>query len=65
MKNLINNKLREAHNSYCGRLFNDSFGGSRRQFWKYIKAKRKDDIGISTIMVMEMNVLIQKLKLQP
>ena len=50
MKNLINNNLREAHNNYCGKLFNDSFGGSRRQFWKYIKAKHKNDIGISTIM---------------
>jgi len=48
MKNLINNKLREAHNNYCGKLFNDSFGGT---IWKYIKAKCKDDIGISTIMV--------------
>ena len=51
IKNQINNKLKEAHNNYCSRLFDYSFGGSKRQFWKYIKAKRKDDVGISTIAV--------------
>jgi len=51
MKNLINSILKETNNDYCGRLFDDSFGGSRRQFLKYIKAKRKDDIGISIITV--------------
>ena len=51
IKNQINNKLKEAHNNYCSRLFDDSFGGSKRQFWKYIKAKRKDDVGIYTIVV--------------
>ena len=65
MKNLINNKLREAHNNYCCRLFNDSFDGSRRQFWKYTKAKRKDDIGISTIMVDRNPCTDPKAKLQP
>jgi len=48
---LITSKLKEAHNNYCGRLFDDSFGGSRRQFWKYIRTKCKDEIGISTITV--------------
>ena len=51
IKNQINNKLKVAHNNYCSRLFDDSFGGSKRQFWKFIKAKRKDDVGISTIVV--------------
>ena len=51
MKNLINAKLKEAHNNYYGRLFNNSFGGNKRQFWKYIRAKRKDTYEISTIVV--------------
>ena len=51
MKNLINVKLKDAHNNYCGRLFDNSFGGNKRQFWKYIKAKRKDTNAISTIMI--------------
>ena len=33
------------------RLFDNSFGGNKRQFWKYIKAKRKDTNAISTIMI--------------
>ena len=33
------NKLKAAYNNYCSRLFHDSFGGSKRQFWKYIKVK--------------------------
>ena len=51
MKNLINVKLKDAHNNYYGRLFDNSFGGNKRQFWKYIKAKRKDTNAISTIMI--------------
>ena len=42
IKNLINVKLKDAHNNYYGRLFDNSFGGNKRQFWKYIKAKRKE-----------------------
>ena len=35
---------------YYARLFDASFDGNKRQFWKYIKAKRKDTDVISTIM---------------
>ena len=51
MKTLINVKLKDAHNNYYGILFDNSFGGNKRQFWKYIKAKRKDTNAISTIMI--------------
>ena len=48
LKNLI---INEAHNNYCSRLFDNSFGGRKRQFWKYIRAKRKDTSEISTLIV--------------
>ena len=41
-KNSINTKLKEAHNNYYKILFDNSFSGNRRQFWKYIRAKRQD-----------------------
>jgi len=44
-------KLKEAHNKYYERLFDNSFSGNKRQFWKNIKAKRKDTNEISTIMI--------------
>ena len=47
MKNV---KLKEAHNDYYTRLFDTSFDGNKRQFCKYIKAKKKDTNVISTIM---------------
>jgi len=51
MKNSINTKLKEAHNNYYTRLFDNSFNGSRRQFWKYIKAKRQDKPDIPALFV--------------
>jgi len=51
MKNLLNAKLKKAHNNYYARLFNASFDGNKRQFWKYIKAKWKDTNVIPTITV--------------
>ena len=40
-----------AHNAYCSKLFDDSFSGNRRQFWKYIRIRRKESSGISTLLV--------------
>jgi len=51
IKNSINNKIKVAHNNYFSRMFDDSFDGNRRQFWKYIRAKRKDFHNISTLTV--------------
>ena len=42
MRNLVNYELECAHNAYCSKLFDDSFSGNRRQFWKYIRTRRKD-----------------------
>ena len=42
-RNSINNKLKDAHNNYYRRLFDTSFSGNRRQFWKYIRARRQDN----------------------
>jgi len=47
----FNVKLKKAHNNYYARLFDTSFDGNKRQFWQYIKAKRKDTNVISTITV--------------
>ena len=51
MRNLVNYELECAHNAYCSKLFDDSFSGNRRQFWKYIRTRRKDSSGISTLLV--------------
>ena len=50
MRNQVNNDLQCAHSAYCSRLFEDSFSGNRRQFWKYIHSRRKDSSGISTLL---------------
>ena len=50
-RNEVNSKLELAHLSYCNRLFDESFSGNRRQFWKYIRAKRKDATSISSLLV--------------
>ena len=50
-RNEVNSKLESAHSSYCRRMFDDSFANNRRQFWKYIKAKRRDSSGISPLLV--------------
>ena len=42
--------LKTAHNNYFSKLFDGSFSGNRRQFWKYIRAKRKDNHNISTLV---------------
>jgi len=48
MKNLVSGKLKAAHNSYFSIA---SFDGNRHQFWKYIRAKRKDNNEIPTLKV--------------
>ena len=50
MRNQVNNDLQRAHSAYCSRLFEDSFSGNRRHFWKYIRSRRKDSSGISTLL---------------
>jgi len=42
--------LKATHNNYFSRIFaiDASFGGNHRQFWKYIRAKHKDNNEIST-----------------
>ena len=49
MKNLVHNKLKKVHNIYFGRLFDNTFSGNRRQFWKYIRVRCKDSHEISYI----------------
>ena len=51
MRNQVNNEIECAHNTYCSKLFDDSFSGNCRQFWKYIRTRRKDSSGISTLLV--------------
>jgi len=50
-RNLVNYSLKEAHDNYYTRLFDNSFSGNRRQFWKYIRAKRQDKQDIPTLLV--------------
>ena len=51
VRNEVNSKLELTHSSYCRRMFDNSFANNRRQFWKYIKAKRRDSSGISPLLV--------------
>ena len=55
-RNLVNSKLECAHNAYYSRLFDDSFAGNRRQFWKYIQARRKEPSGVSTQLIDNQSV---------
>ena len=50
-RNLVNCRLKEAHNNYYARLFDSSFSGNRCQFWKYVRAKRQDKHDIPTLLV--------------
>jgi len=65
MKNLIKNNSKAAHNNYFSRIFDTSTGGNRCQFWKYIRAKHKDNNEISTLKVMVSASQILKVKLMP
>ena len=49
-RNLVNNKLEAAHCDYQRRLFDESFSGNQRQFWKYIKSMKRDSTGIPTLL---------------
>jgi len=44
--NYVNNRLKIAHINYCKKLFDNSFSGNCKQFWKYIRAKQKDNHNI-------------------
>ena len=41
-RNLANCRLKEAHDNYYTRLFNNSFSGNHHQFWKYKMDKQQD-----------------------
>ena len=43
IKNSINCKIKTAHTRYYTRMFDNPLNGIRRQFWKYIRAQRKDN----------------------
>ena len=49
--NSINTTLKEAHNIYYRRLFNNFFtiSGNLQQFWRYISAKCQDKHSIPTL----------------
>ena len=50
-RNLVNTQLERAHNAYYSQLFDNSFAGNCKQFWKYIQARRKEGSGISTLLI--------------
>ena len=47
-RNEVNSLLETAHHNYCTNLFNDS-STSKKRFWSYIKAKRKDNTGVAPL----------------
>ena len=42
--------LDQAHSMYQSRLFDESFSGNRKQFWKYVRSLRKESFGIPTLL---------------
>ena len=48
IKNSVNTTLKEAHNIYYRRLFDNSFSGNRQQF---CRAKRQDKHDIPTLFI--------------
>ena len=61
-RNSVNSQLECAHNAYYGQLFDDYFAGNRRQFWKYIQARRKEPSGVSTLLIDNQSVSDHKEK---
>jgi len=51
IKNSINCKIKTALTNYYTRMFDNSLNGNRRKFWKYVRAQRKDNHNISTLVV--------------
>ena len=49
-RNLVNSKLEVAHSSYQARLFDTSFSGNKRQFWKYVRAMRRQSFTIPSLV---------------
>ena len=47
-RNEVNSLLETAHHNYRTNLFNDS-STSKKRFWSYIKAKRKDNTGVAPL----------------
>ena len=42
--------LDQAHSMYSSHLFDESFSGNRKQFWKYVRSLRKKSFGIPTFL---------------
>jgi len=51
IKNSINYKIKTVNTNYYTKMFDNSLNGNRRQFWKYVRAKRKENHNISTLVV--------------
>ena len=51
LKNIINKKVGKAHTEYQSRLFDNSFAGNRRQFWKYVRSNHKEKCSIPSLSV--------------
>ena len=43
--------MKEVHNFYYRRLFDNSFSGNHQQFWRYIRAKCQDKHDIPTLFM--------------
>ena len=63
MKNSINTNLKETHNNYYKRMFDNSFSDNRRQFWKYIRAKHQDKPDIPALFVDDQPIHSARIKL--
>ena len=49
-RNKVTSMLDQAHSMYQSCLFDESFSGNRKQFWKYVRSLRKESFGIPTLL---------------
>ena len=42
-------QIKEAHDAYMGSLFEDDDGNPAKSFYRAIKAKRRDQVGVSAL----------------
>ena len=60
--NKVNIMVQSAHERYCTRILGTNFPGQQRQFWKYIKAMKKDNSSVPSLTVDNQTVISAKEK---
>ena len=62
-RNKVNIMVQSTHERYRTRILDTTFSGQQRQFWKYIKAMKKDTSSIPSLTADNWTVISAKKKL--